>query len=112
MTRFQKPANIENLADLKLAKKAVREEIQHSMRNLDGTITDLPMRLLGGTVSMVAGAVATGIHKHMQKKENEEAAAYASAQAEPENFGQTLKNVGQETAWFAVSRLVEKLLTK
>jgi hypothetical protein len=48
----------------------------------------------------------------MQKKENEEAAAYAGAQAEPENFGQTLKNVGQETAWFAVSRLVEKLLTK
>jgi hypothetical protein len=113
MTRFQKPTNIENLADLKKAKKAIRDYIDLSLKKLDGTISDIPMRLLGGTVSMVAGAFATGIHKHLQKKDNAaEAAAYASAQSAPETFGQTLKNVGEETAWFAFTKLVEKLLTK
>ena len=112
MTRFQKPADIKNLSDLKRAKKAIRDDIQISLHKLEGNVSDIPNRLLGRTVAIVGGAIAFVIVKRLLKKKPEIIAAKASSHPVPVNFGQTLKNLGGKTAWFVVTKVVEKLLTK
>ena len=86
-------------------------EIEEAGNRLEAAFTGLPGRALGSAVSMVAGAVVSGFQSH--KKEEEEEAAYAASLKPEENsFSETLKSVGSETALFALSKLVEKLLAQ
>lgn len=107
-------ASIQSLADLKAEKAKVAEEIKMSGQRLESLVTDIPGRLLGSTLGMVAGAVVKGIQNHWQDREEQKEKEYREPDVDknPESFGKTLQSVGEETAYFALAKLVEKLLSR
>jgi hypothetical protein len=101
-------SHINSLKDLKRAKQLAKANIAEAESRLENLFTDLPMKALGNTVGFVAGAVAKGF----QGNSKVEFGKNADDAENPEsmNFGQTLQSVGEETALFAVSKLIEKLV--
>jgi hypothetical protein len=105
---------IHSMATLKAEKLRLRNEIEQSSDNLGELVTGIPGRILGNTMSMVANAVVQGLQNHWKEREEKksEEAMNAGKENEPASFGQTLQAVGEETAYFAIARLVEKLVSK
>jgi hypothetical protein len=101
-------SHINSLKDLKTAKRLALKDIEDAEKRLEYLFSDLPMQALGSTVGFVAGAVAKGFQS---KSKNEIKPEVLDAENEESmSFGQTLQSVGEETALFAVSKLIEKLV--
>ncbi len=102
------------MAALKAEKSRLSAEIEGSNEKIGEIITGIPGRMLGSTLGMVAGAVVQGLQNHWQRREEKKAeeAQQAESPQEPAGFAQTLQSVGEETAYFAIARLVEKLASK
>ena len=101
---------INNLRDLNQAKKEAVQEIHFAEQRLEYLLSDLPLQALGNAVGFVAGAVAKGF-KGAASPESEK--TYETGEtAEAPSIKETLKSVGEETAYFALAKLVEKLLTQ
>jgi hypothetical protein len=98
---------IDNIHDLRKAKKLAFLEIELAEDRLEDLFSNLPLQALGSAVGFVAGAVAKGF----QGPGHKEPEPTASGPDEAPDFTQTLKSVGEETAYFALAKLVEKLLT-
>jgi hypothetical protein len=99
-------SHINSLKDLKAAKKLAHTDIDDAEKRLENLFSDLPLQVLGNTVGFVAGAVAKGF----QSKNERQSEILSSENHENMSFGQTLQSVGQETAFFALSKLIEKLV--
>jgi hypothetical protein len=112
--KSKKSAPIRSIAALKAEKRRLSAEIEQSNEQLDDLVTGIPGRILGSTMGMVAGAVVKGFQNHWQNKEEKrtEAPPADTMETEPESFGQTLQSVGEETAYFALAKLVEKLMAR
>ncbi len=100
-------STINNLQQLRVAKEIAEKDIESARNRLEARFTNLPGRLLGGALGMVAGAVAQGFRGAGQTAQQTE-----NMPQEPVTFTDTLKSVGEETAYFALAKLVEKLLTQ
>jgi hypothetical protein len=101
-------SHINSLKDLKAAKLLAESDIDEAEKRLEYLFSDLPMQALGSTVGFVAGAVAKGFQNHSKSEKNPEV---LSAENDKQmSFGQTLQSVGEETALFALSKLIEKLV--
>jgi hypothetical protein len=102
-------SHINNLAKLRIEKVNAIQEIEMAKLRLEESFTSLPGKALGSALGMVTGAVATGFKTYY--------AAQTAPPAEeetrtPPTFTDTLKSVGEETAYFALAKLVEKLLNQ
>jgi hypothetical protein len=101
-------SHINSLKDLRTAKQLALKDIEDAEKRLEYLFSELPMQALGSTVGFVAGAVAKGFQS--KGKDEFKAEVSGSENEEPVSFGQTLQSVGEETALFAVSKLIEKLV--
>jgi hypothetical protein len=113
-TTFKKTGHIHSLADLKIEKKRLASQVEQSTEKLEVMITSIPGQILGSTLGMVASAVVQGLQNHWQKREDKktEDNQNCEEEKEPLNFAQTLQSVGEETAYFALAKLVEKLISR
>lgn len=100
---------INSLAALQAAKVEAIREIEEARIRLEDCFTSIPGKAFGGVLSMVSGAVANGVQHYYQQQA---APVTEEEPASPPSFTDNLKAVGQETAMFALSRMVEKLLAK
>ena len=102
-------SHINNITKLQREIQKAHVEIGVAEKRLEHAFSSLPGRALGGAVSLVAGGIVKGIVEHFDHNEK---TSVSEPAAEPATFGDTLKSVGSETAMFALSRLVEKLLAQ
>lgn len=100
---------VSSLHQLALEKKRAAGEAEMAGQRLEEAFASLPGLALGGILSMAAGAVVKSIKDHLENRQQPEKEELPS---EPAPLGETLKEVGSETALFALSKLFEKLLTQ
>lgn len=106
----KKFTQVKSLADLAAEKKRLRQQIRKNKQTTADLIDNLPVVALQGGADIIIGAIA----RQFQKKEAEEELkakeeAFASSY-EKVPIGETLKDVGKETAIFAAGQLLDRLL--
>lgn len=109
---FKRNTPIRSLSALKEEKQRIALAIDQSNENLETLVTGIPGKILGNTLGLVAGAVVQGIQNHWQQREEKKAAEADAGEKEKESFGDTLQAVGEETAQFAIAKLIEKLMAR
>lgn len=100
---------VSSLHQLALEKKRAAGEAEMAVQRLEEAFASLPGLALGGMLSIAAGAIVKGIKDHLENRQQSEKEEVPSEHAA---LGETLKEVGSETALFALSKLVEKLITQ
>lgn len=110
--KLKKTIQVKSLSALKAEKLRLAAEINQSNDNLGELVTGIPGKILGSTIGMIAGSVVQGLQNHWQQRAEQKAAEAEAPEKEKESFGETLQSVGEETAYFAIAKLVEKLMAR
>jgi hypothetical protein len=102
-------SHINNLQQLRAAKKEAIQEIEIAERQLEETFSKMPMRAVGSLFGFVTGLVSKGIHGSSQNTFG------ASGQQQDEStplLKSGLQAIGIELAMLGITKLVSKLLGK